>query len=472
MLLALFLGYLLFWTVANWPALTTAWWSSDDYAILTRFDPLHNLQLGRPLEALHHWGLTWEAQPTWLWLNCLWRYGQGILHTLTAFLAGYVLYRATMRRQVWLYLLFFLLWPFHGEAVLWRASAIVPGAALSMAGLVLLTRSYTRRAQLGQVSGLLLVATAVLAHQLAAVIALVVWMLATTFGKPDYWTRPWQHFARLLLGYLIGGAISLALIHHFAVDLGRATPTTAWLAKALLAAKLNGLLLIAPVYPLELRIGQSLFLAMAIGLWVYCLATQRCWGLWRPMFSLLSLLLLPYAPLLLVDETLLAPRNLYLGPFLLVGAALMIDQLQKQRRATILVGAISLLLVVSYLPLNWRNVREFPQLYQQDRQILTTIEERVTTASEDADMRLVVATAPAYLRTWNPYTLPLMWGDAKKSAFLVEWAAPAFIEWHSSLTVVEEPNTRQWCVEQCQLQQDRPPFSLVQLDYGLWCLCP
>jgi len=472
-LIGIFLGYLLLWTIANWPALTTAWWASDDYAILRHFDPFHNLQLGRPLEALHHWGMTWEASPNRHWLNLLFRYGQGLLHCLAAFLAALLLYRATLCRRSWLYLLLFLLWPFHGEAVLWRASAITTGAALSMVGLLLIVHGYTRNAWGKQLIGLLLVAAALLAHQLAALIALVVWLLATTFSIPGQWIAPWQFLWRLLLGYLLGALATLYLIQQFALGLGRAAPATAWFDKAILAAKLNALLLAAPVYPMSLRLVQPLFLLTAIVLWGYPWATKgHQWG-WRPLIGLLTLFLLPYMPLLLVDETLLAPRNLYLGPFLLVGAALMIDQLSHWHRPLLVSGAVVLLLIVAYLPLTWANVREFPQIYQHDRQTLLMIEEATSVAgANDAPVALVVATAPAYLRTWNPYAMPLMWGDAKKSAFLVEWAAPAFIEWQSSLTVLDAPGARQWCVDRCQPQQATPPFRLLRLDQGPWCLCP
>lgn len=473
--IGIFLIYLLIWTGVNWPALGQTWWVNDDHAILVRFDPQHNLQLGRPLEAFQHWTLTWETGERG-WLNPSLRYGQGILHAAVATLAAWLLYQATHRRFVFFAMLLFLIWPFHGEAVLWRASAIPLGALLSMVGPVLLMHRGSRWRWLRTVIGVIAVALAVLTHQLAALAALVVWLLLFSLARPAQVKRLWQLLLLLLAGYVLGAGASLWFIQHYSQSMGRASLATDWLGKALLMVKLNGLLLVAREFPIWLIANQLLLLVSAALLFAYVLCGQRRSQLWRPGLGLAGLLILPYAPLLVIAEDSLAPRNLYFGSFLLIGAALLVEQLAIQHFIHLgfnrLLIVVLVLLLGGYSLLAWRSSSEFVTLYQRDRATLQQIEQQIISQGGSATAELAIATAPGYLRTWNPYALPLMWGDAKKSAFLVEWAAPALVRHCSTLTPTTDPLRQNQCTFHCQQQRAPVPFALVRLQAQQWCLCP
>ncbi|MGL4648684.1 MAG: hypothetical protein ACRC1H_04700, partial [Caldilineaceae bacterium] len=129
--IVLLLGaYFLAWWLVNLPATSQPWWVADDYAHAVNWHWRHNFEQGRPLSNLVTYTLTWETGPAGAALNVGLRATQGLVHAGVAVLVAVLLHARSQARSALVAPLIFLLWPASQEAVLWRAAAASPLAAL------------------------------------------------------------------------------------------------------------------------------------------------------------------------------------------------------------------------------------------------------------------------------------------------------------------------------------------------------
>jgi hypothetical protein len=183
------LVFLLFWVMANYPALTQAWWYRDDFImhwllknpvpILGWMDVYHSFLVeGRPLGALEAgWPFIWNVYPH-AGVNITFRWAQGIAHVGATLALAMMLSRHLPHWQASLILLPFLLWAFNGEAVLYASAAfIVWSMILSLAGAHLILTGVERNRPSRCFGGAVLTALALLTYQASATAGMMIWSI-------------------------------------------------------------------------------------------------------------------------------------------------------------------------------------------------------------------------------------------------------------------------------------------------------
>lgn len=479
-LVTLFSAYYIIWIVANWPALHQAWWSSDDYTMMLQYDFRHNLYLGRPLEGLHQWFLPLEQSVWGGVLNIFFRYWQGALHCFTALLAISLLYRYTGRRLLFVTGLLFVIWPFNGEAVLWRASALPLAAVLAASGLVLLLAGVERKAWWRALLGMLLIAGGTLAHQLTAMIAALIWFYVALLrlSQPPYLAaRTLRTLGVEALGvgvaYVSGIATALFLIRQSTQSFFRATPPLDWAGKFTYWQELLQKFFFIEYFPPRAQLLHLCLLALIVSALLYALFVRPKQGIFF-FVGLALLLVLPYAPMLLVEENPTSPRMQYLAPFLLIVGLLLADITWQHWRWTgWILAAITTATLIIYIPIAQWNVVDFVNIYNADRLALQQLEAEVLSINDQTAPLVTVATRPAYVRGWNLHDVYSPWGDAKLSVYLVEWAVNPFVAHFSSLQPVTDPEINAQCAALCNATADGQPFLVTPLpDSTICCICP
>lgn len=501
-----FLLYFALYLAANYPAIAHPWLYRDDLPLTETPRPnkgqMDTLKHGRPINFLLFYTYQWEAGQGWATANRLLRLLQVAVHCLNATVAAQILLcrqgqfasergrEAALRhvREVSLWdralaiihpnliiyfaCLLFLLYPFNGEAVLWRAALLNPAAALlSLCGVWLIMSNYRR-------SGVCLLMAAMLTHQQAALAGLVVWTVAITLQAVALAPRQslWrQDGSWILAGYGAGALLSRLCIYLFLGPAGRAKLTTDWGSKIRLGLDLNRLYLLSDYYPdwlvaIHLIVVGGGFLALL----VFLLRTRQLSRGLVAVAELGALFVLPFAAVLVTVENWPAWRITYLAPFSVIGAWLLIDHISLKRKVLQLLNlALLSLMLVGYWPLAQTNAAEYAQLFTQDLAQLRRIEAWAATQAT-TPTEIVVATAPAYLRTWNPYDLRYMHADSKVSAFLQDWTIAPMIKFFTSLTSRQaDKEVREKCVEICLLPQHQQPFNLTLYPpTNTICVCP
>lgn len=482
-LIFLFVGYFCVWVAANWPALHSPWWHTDDFARANVFDVAHSLQQGRPVEALVASLLWIEHANGGGWWNPGFRLLQVAFHAGNAVLIALAFQPIVKRRLALAAALFFLLWPFQGEAVLWRAAMSYPVAAcVSLGGFHLLRKQRFAVRLLG--AGLILIA--VLTNQLAALAAIVVWVNVQAFyllQQNRLAPRLRQEGILLAAAYSGGALISLLFIRTMLAAAGRAALPTSFADKVHFWLELNRQYLASPNYPpfltiLQIALVGAALLAVAIAWW----RKRITFGQAGAAIGLLALLsCLPYTTVFLVAESAPAWRILYLAPFVSMGAWLILQQLLSESRPVqITLGAVLALFLLIYVPMNVWNAADYVTVFNADRATLHTIE-TFAAAQQPAIQQVVVATFPHYRRAWDLYGVNYMHYDSKQSAFLRDWSAIAFIAWFSRLSPMPAADNPwqqagepvQQCVDLCWLDQEQQPWQLIPMgDQPILCVCP
>ncbi|MEZ4733012.1 MAG: hypothetical protein R3E79_38440 [Caldilineaceae bacterium] len=498
-LLFLFFFYFALYGLVNYPAISQAWWYRDDFPLTETPRPnkgqLDTLNHGRPINYLLLATYQWETGEQWAAVNISLRLFQVAFHALAATVASALLARKRQDWSSYAAVLIFLLYPFNGEAVLWRSAALNPLAAFfSLLGVGLIryalpggqsapSAAHLReRKRLGtrvaQMSGFSLIALAMLTHQQAALAGLVVWVLSLGFQALQQQPLSaiwWRTSAWILSGYLAGIGLSRFCIYLFFGSAGRAALTTDWFSKADLALTLNRLYLWSDYYPNWLAALHLLLLVGGLGVagrhWI---SQRRRNAGWMPVAALTSLLILPYAIVLLTVESWPAWRVTYLAPFVMIGAWLFLDQsLATHPRSRLLNGILLALLLVGYLPIAWTNSAEYVFVFEQDLAQMKAVETWAMQQPE-SPAAIVVATAPAYMRTWNPYGITYLQADSKVSAFLADWTIAPLVAFFTDLTPQQQnAETKQACVQFCLRPPNQQPFflSLLPPDNTV-CVCP
>lgn len=478
--LGLFLFYFIVWIAANWPALQQAWWSTDDYTLMLHYNIWHHMSLGRPIEALQHATLPYEYRRFGTTINIIMRYWQGILHCTVALSAAILLYRATKRPAIFISILLFLVWPFNGEAVLWRASALPLAACLSIIGTMLLLNGTIQNHRSSSLScyifGIFFIILGGLAHQLAVMFGSLVWVCLTLLRNELTWRQFLREAVGIGIAYLLAIGSTVVMIQYTLRTLHRATPTLDWQTKVhYLQALLENSLFIE-YFPLPLQALHLLNLALAAGAIVYLIVVKPLSG-FKLLGGFLVLLLLPFLPLLIIEESATAPRFLYLAPFILVVCLLILDSVFKRQWYTQwIVITVTLCTIILYFPISRQNADDFVRSFLADKQALAQIEAQIVSSQPTAPIAPITfaaATPPEYIRTWNPHELQYLWGDAKLSAYLVSWSVGPFTETFCSLPLQYAPDMNPLCTAQCTQSANGRPFYTAPLpDTTTYCICP
>ena len=470
--------YIAIWSVANWPALKQAWWYQDDFSF-SENGPIstiyHGLDIGRPIASL--WFLTYlidiaekESYPG----NILLRFVQGIIHCLAAFVAALLIWKQTKRWAAFLAVLPFLLWPFNGEAVLWRAAGFYPIAALlSLSGIYAIRYNYPA-------IGVLALILAMLTTQSAALAGLVVWIITWSliFLQRKSWPGRQLRFETtyVLAGYIVGGLLSYIIAQHFELVQAHRTVFTSDLGdKLAFLFELNHLFIASDHYPAWLTTLHTILLSGAVIL-IATRGHQMGWSIHQislPILGLAATFVTPFLTLLMVAESWPSWRVMYLAPFLITGAWILWDQVVGAWRvgAVVVVGLLCLILI-GYVNIARVSASEYVEVFQADLGVLHQME-RYVSQQRVMDNQVYVATSPGFVRRWNLHGIKYMHGDSKLSAYLKSWTAHPFVRRFSRLQPTEVITVKNACLAQCLLTKDREPFQSFKLqNSGTLCFCP
>jgi hypothetical protein len=483
-LVLVFITYLLLWSIANWPALRQAWWYCDDFIIGEQISssaaPVllkHVLGHGRPGEGV--WFLTFllDGSSDQGIQNRLLRFVQGGLHALVGVLAADLLWRQTRRWTAFLSALPFILWPFNGEATLWRAAGQYPLAALlGLLGVQAIRRS-SEQPNLSCIIGPSLIVLGVLTNQSAAFAGAVVWVFVVgliVLGEGQIrMSRVRREAIMLVMGYCIGGVASFLIVWL----VGHPQLASNILGKLVYLLHLNRLFITWPeFYPPWLSAAHILLLSMLSLVLVRALR-EKTWTVRQALLAItfvMTGLVTPYAAIVLVARTWPAWRVMYLAPFLITGAATIL----AQALATWKVGrTVSLVLVsvilAGYVKMAWINSSEYVKVFKEDLHLLRQLE-NYAAQEHIQDGAIYVATSPeVQIRKWNPYGLEYVHGDSKIPAFFRSWSAHPFVRRFSWLRPTEDTAIRAQCLDRCFLTMDKTGFRFYKLDAtNAICVCP
>lgn len=479
----LFLLFLLLWWMANLPATAQAWWTTDDYAHAVSYNWWHNFEQGRPLANWITETLTWETGAAGGVVNVAMRTLQGMAHAGVALMAALLLYRRTGASVALMAPLLFLLWPYNGEAVLWRAAGSIPVSALfSAIGALLVDASLARKRWPLAALGMLAVVAAMLWQQLGAATGLLLWTMVLVVQPQPVSRRDFLGALWLGAGYTAGALLSKAIARTQLGDLpGRDQLATDLASKADYLFRLWREF-VWPPYSMPQRYAQALMgalLVVALLAWI-ARSQEPAAAKGVRLVALVSLLLLPFVPVLLTASSPTSARILYLAPLLLVtltvAGAPWLDAQLRLRGATI--GLAAMLLAI-YLPMAALNAADYPAVYAADLRALGALESRLQGASGPAGAtNLVIADYTQYLRAFDSYSvLRVPNAESKLSAFVLPWVSPAFLKWRSTLAPRADAEAVRMCTVACiqaALATGQPsPFQLLPMEQAnSHCLCP
>lgn len=483
-----FIIYLSLWSFANWPALNEAWWSTDDYFFMeqvgkSNYPSFSGLTTGRPVCFFWYETFLLENNSSREIYNVLLRFIQGAIHCSAAILAAILIYQSTNRWTAFLSTLPFLLWPFNGEAVLWRAAGYYPLAALfGLVGVYVIWQSKGKNNS-RLLAGCLCIVLAVLTNQVAGLSGLILWVILITLSILDDTPTASEHrklyfrTSLIVSVYLLAGFLSYFIANYFsALDESRAIFTSHYVEKLLYLSRLNYDLLFYPrYYPFWLRL-LMVMLIMIYGLvFLETCIRQKCSIKRVILFALfpITLFVIPYAPLLLVSENSTSPRLLYIAPLSITGLWVVLDRSMGNRifaRMTLLV--ILIFIVLGYVSIARVSSSEYVESFNEDLRVLNIIRNYGSSIKKE-ELQVSVVTPPNFIRDWNPYNLKYMNGDSKRSAYLTSWSAAPFVRLFSGLATTDNDSIRHNCLLHCQQTRNGKKFQIFELqgDETL-CVCP
>lgn len=476
----MFIIYFIIWGLANLPALRDAWWYSDDYAVIkTKWSDEIQIDLseGRPLQ------MVWKAtihyidnEPSKEIENIILRLIQGMVHALIATLAVSLLSQGQRGWDAFLAMLPFLIWPFNGEAVLWRTGANVSAAALlSLAGLTFIVKGNKWWiTSLGAV----MVVLSMLDHQIGALCALCVWIILILVEIPDSITSKQTSIIKksgiLLLGYILGGIVSFLLAGSFSGT--RAVFATSFTDKIHFFFTLNLIFLRGAFYPASMSAVQVVTLVLLVA-FVVLLGTKAdksstCWRL----ALIATMFIAPWATILIVTNNWPAWRVMYLAPLIYTSLFLVVLRLADgtkvfHRGINYITLGLLAILFIGYSRVSWANSQEYVEIFQKDLSVLQTA--NIIIEEQRLSNQVCAITYEDYLRDWNPYRLQYTHADGKYSAFLPRWGAPNFIPVFSNLNVTTDPTIKHKGVELCRAASSDEAFQMfIVRPENTLCICP
>ncbi len=424
----------------NWPGLAKPWLFLDDYHKIHFVSTVvkSDVALGRPVEGL--WFSTFYLdgnleQPE---NNMALRFIHGSIHVLASTFAAILIWKHTKRWIALFSMIPFLIWPFNGEAVLWRAAAGYPIAAfLSILGVYLISLEGRFRF-VWKTLGMIFISASLLANQLSAFAGLVLLLIIIGLDFEENINISRKKLGRYLyviFGYFLGGTISILLLRFYSPDLQRSHFATDLYVKIKLLYRLNRQFISSPdFYP-----------DWIIGLHVVLLVSAMCWLIWNVyknngirinmLISILifaSLFAIPYtALLLLTTESWSSWRLMYLAPFLFTMALNLFNLGSENvlivRRLPIL---ILIILIVGYFQIGRINSSEYVTVFDGDIRVLRQFE---LAANQQGANQVTVSTYPDFISDWNPYDIKYSHGSSKHSAFHIQYSWYTFINNFSTL---------------------------------------
>ena len=433
--------FFLLWALFFWPALHDAWWAMDDFWAIGWTNAVRWGRFvvgnGRPLLGVWSYSYLLDNGPGRESANILLHWIQGCVHVLNATLLAALLWRVVRSWQAIVAVLPFLLWPFNADAVLWRGGSVYAIAAcLSLLGLHLIRLHDTKRDRIYWIAGSFLCGLSMLATQATAFAGIVVWPvlvgLTALQQQPMPWRRLMREAAFLATGSIFGAALSYYLIKTYPLPPGwfRGALATDFKAKVDFLLNVHRHLILFPTfYPTPLKtfhvlLGALAFLAVVFGRPEEPGEPRAFWRSLIAFFALLSCLVLPFAAQLVVADSLIFLRALYLGPIfftasVLIGLQIFRGRVWLQRGY----GALLFLILISYWPIAWGHSAEYVKCYKGDLEDLRRVQKH---AAKFGLTRVMVVPGMSF-RVYNPRRFQYFFLCDHMSSLACPWVRELFI---------------------------------------------
>lgn len=491
--IAIFLGYLLIWLVANYPGLSSPWWMCDDFGFIVNWNYWYNnifnylafpkwmaLSNGRPLEIILSSAFLIDNTMNNGIFNIIMRYIQGVAHCLSITIILIIVFNKTFNINFVFYILPLLIWPFNGEAVLWRSAFPYPFAALlSSVGLYLILIN-PREKLTRVISGIFLIILSVLTNQVSAFLCICVYFLILGVrplnSEEVYNKETLKEISAILLGLLIGGSLSYLIGAAFGDRVSISSDIT---EKYNFLLKLWDIqILNSKYYPNWIIFIQLLILILPIILILYKIlyrqfATKN--NVILTIFCYLFMFFIPYSAVMLSRENSASWRVMYISPILYSSALLYSDYLLHPFKfKNFFLFTIVLLMVTGYVYISRINSYEFYKVFNNDLKKIEMVNKFLSDNYLQIDHPITIATFPGYTRTWNPYNLRYMNGDTKISAVMRDWYVEPFLKLFSSLEYIKNPTVIRSCQNLCmedKLNNKSMKFHKMKTD-DIICICP
>ena len=423
------------WALGRWPAFFEPFWIADDFSMwdLT-FTHIAGGGAGQGRWLNGPWYALYFLfpPPAHLAGSIVLRALAGLLHTLSSWLMGKALVRATGTAWAWLAVLPFHLWAFNGEATIWFAgSTYALAGALTIGGVALLHASADGLRR--PLAAALLIALGVNSNQAGA-------MGGAAFGlvlaaveavrTPSFDRRRWARLAAATAaGYLLGGVASAVGMLFFGY--GRAGQFSDFGGMAAQYLKVAERLWLFPgIYPPAYVVALALLLfgTAALLLAFACRQSWRRAGLAALALGLLTVAAI--APSLLAAESAAPPRVLYAASLVWVGLASVAFTILPRGRPRIGGAGLLLILAALNLPLSIREAAEFSTIYRRDLQTLRELE--AYAAAVGCERVLFMDWTHSAPWRDNPYELALYYRDTIKAPVFqqIAWGY-RFIDYYS-----------------------------------------
>jgi hypothetical protein len=422
------------YVVAAWPALSNAWWYCDDYARIVNLESsfVRACQNGRPLESL--WMATLQIDSSaGAWAhNIALRAAQAATHVGVAMFGGLWLALVLRERSVIWVAALFLLWPLNAEAVLWRTAGSYPIGALLGVFAIWLAWPPAGHPKAGRLfAAAALVMAAALTNQTSSMIVWLLPCIAILGGAKEL--RCDRRVGFLLAAHVLAAVLSVLITHLPEFATARATFSDDPLKKVrVLGRVLTRVWFWRSVFPLPVIIGHGLLLVsvmLSIELFGASLRKVTAW-----VGGIASLSVIPFVPILVVGENYAPARVMYLGPWLIVAAWILVCRqrhvgpriVKVLRRWMALTGIAAA--AIGYVAVGRGVTREYVDLFQVEQGVL---ERADRIAMEYGTSRVAVeAVTPETIRN------PLGHLVARDSGLQVPYAVPGRVARFSRLTLV------------------------------------
>ncbi len=479
--------YWVLWAGANWPGIRQAWWYADDLGFaegsgksLLSFQASH----GRPLAGVWLSSIYLDAPPSRKLANVSLRVLQGLEHSFNAALAAVLVCPFSTGPQMFAAGLPLLLWPFHADAVLWRAGSIHVWAALiSLLGLARILSGKRIEKQLSKpkLVGALVIALSTLVSQATPWIALIVYLMRDGVrmlaGQTRESFRKNSAMTWVLGGLCGGGTISFTVGIWFGGGGERVQLSNEVLSKLFLLLKTHYNFWFRPLFnSMDIILVHSLFLlCVAAGIILHFGRPVRSAGSFSSLLLIANPIVLAIASFLIVRQNGVPWRGMYLMPLCVTSGFLFLIHAVKPEPRLARAGFLCILAVSSVYGLSsWKNSGDYPRVMQKDLSLARDLEVWMARESKPTTPLVVYASEDCVRVNPNPYGLNYVYHDDKVPAFYN--SADSFLRTFTRINISTEPRHREACRVLCRRQEpplwERGFLSVFHLPSGrVLCGC-
>lgn len=484
----IFTGYLIIWTIANFPALKVSWLICDDFSHITDWmdwykngggfrdiPTRHAFVNGRPFAFILYSTFLIDGEVNGGLYNMILRYFQGIIHCLSVTIILVVLWHKTYKFNIIFYLIPFLIWPFNAEAVLWRAAIHYPVSALIISlGIYIINFNISNNIY-RNLFGIVLIILAVCTNQLVSFLGIAIFVIilgvSSLNNKSIINKQTFNQISIVILGYIIGGILTYIIGATFG---DRTNIANDVLGKILFLMELNHLVIFnSNFYPKWLNFLHALLVIVPILLMLLKIINNAVHSkkIIVALFCYLLLFVIPYTTILVAKENYPSWRVMYIAPIVFSSALIYIDHLFVNSKIKyIFIYPALLSIVICYVYISRINSSEYPIVFYNDLNRISEIENYLTDNKIKAHHPIHIVSYPDYIKTWNPYSVRYFHGDSKTSAMVRDWYLYPFMDIFSNFNLIQHDTS---CIDYCKKNTSNHSMKFYESEIKhTLCICP